>query len=218
MTIYQQELLRKLSQLGCAGEFDEESGILHISVDGVPLCLAGKKAELYWNQNKGSLQEYGTVIDALLHAAKSIREYVDLYEAAPSLGVDGLPEYRRLAEYGDVVLGAMYSEPHGFMFVTWRQDKEKSYVTQGDYTPDYEYAKKSFIVRSRLADENRLFTPEEAENLYRCIGYVRENCGTLTCEQEQQLKALAEKLTYGYPQLENSPASFEQEDSLQLNM
>lgn len=218
MTIYQRELLRKLPQCKCSGELDEEIGILHISTDGVPLSLAGKKAELYWNQEKRVALEHLDAVTALSDAARTVREYVSLYEASPPLGVDSLPEYRRLAEYGDVVLGAMYSEPHGFLFSTWRQDKEKSYVTQGDYTPNYEYAKKSFIVRSGLADENRLFTPEEAENLYRCIGYVRENCETLTYEQEQQLKDLAEKLTYGYPQLEDSPTSFEQEDSLQLNM
>lgn len=218
MTMYQQELLRKLPKLGCIGEFDEESGILHISVDGVPLCLAGKKSELYWNQDKRVAQAHWDAVTALNDAARTVRRYVLLYEASPPLGVDGLPEYRRLAEYGDVVLGAMYSEPHGFMFATWRQDKEKSDVTQGDYTPDYEYAKKSFIVRSRLADENRLFTPEEAENLYRCIAYAQDNCETLTCEQEQQLKALADKLAYGYPQLEDHPPSFEQEDSPQMNM
>ncbi len=218
MTIYQKELLRKLPQLGCTGELDKESGVLHISVDGRPMCLAGKKAELYWNQDKAFLQEYEAAMDALLHAAKSIREYAALYEAAPPLGVESLPEYRRLTECGDVVLGAMYSEPHGFMFATWRQGKEKTDVTQGDYTPDYEYAKKSFVVRSRLTDENRLFTPEEAENLYRCIAYTQDNCETLTCEQEQQLKALAEKLSYGYPQLEDSLPTFEQEDVPQLTI
>lgn len=40
----------------------------------------------------------------------------------------------------------------------------------------------------------------------------------LTYDQEQQLKGLEEKLTYGYPQLEDNPPSFEQDDSSQLNM
>lgn len=51
MTIYQKELLKKLPELNCTGEFDKESGILHISQDGVPICRAAKWIELYWNQD-----------------------------------------------------------------------------------------------------------------------------------------------------------------------
>ena len=218
MTIYQKELLRQLPGLNCTGEFDKESGILHISQDGIPICRAAKWIELYWNHDKQIADSHKETLDALSSTAHSIRKYVALYESAPSLGISSLPEYRRLAEYDDVVLGAMYSEQHGFMFSTWRQDKEKKYVWHGDYSPDYEYAKESFISRSGLVNRNRLFTPEEAENLYRCIGYVRENCEMLTYDQEQQLKGLEEKLTYGYPQLEDNPPSFEQDDSSQLNM
>lgn len=218
MTIYQKELLRKLPGLNCTGEFDKESGILHISQDGVPICRAAKWIELYWNQDKQIADSHKETLDALSSTAHSIRKYVSLYESAPSLGIDNLPEYRRISEYDEVVFGAMYSEQHGFMFSTWRQNKEKKYVAHGDYSPDYDYAKESFIIRSGLIDKNRLFTPEEAENLYRCLGYVRENCETLTYDQEQHLKSLAEKLMRGYPQLEDGLPSFEQDSSTQLNM
>ncbi len=43
MTIYQKELLRQLPKLNCTGEFDEKTGMLHISSDGNLLCIAGKK-------------------------------------------------------------------------------------------------------------------------------------------------------------------------------
>lgn len=218
MTIYQKELLIQLPKLNCAGEFDDETGILHISQEGVPICRAAKLIELYWNQDKQIVDNYRTTLDSLSYAAHSIRKYVSLYESSPSLGVADLPEYRKLAEYDDIVLGAMYSEQHGFMFSTWRQDKEKKYVSYGDYSPDYEYAKESFITRSGLINKYRLFTPEEAEKLYRCIEYVRENCETLSYKEEQQLKTLSEKLSNGYPLLEENPPSFEQDTSQQLNM
>ena len=35
-----------------------------------------------------------------------------------------------------------------------------------------------------------------------------ENCETLTYKDEQNLKALLEKLTWGYPELEEIPPSF----------
>lgn len=220
MTIYQQELLRQLPKLNCTGQADGENGMLHISANGIPLCCAGKKADMQWDQDKLITQERMATVNTLCDTAMTIREYVSLYESSPPLGVDTLPEYRRLAEYGDVVLGAMYSEKYGFMFSTWRQSKDRNYVTQGDYSRDYEYAKESFAVRSGLTDKNRLLTLEETENIYRCIDYVRENCETLTCDQEQQLKDLAKKLISGYPQLEDDPPSFafEQDDSPQFNM
>ncbi len=58
MTIYQKELLRQLPNLNCTGQIDDESGMLHISMDGLPLCIAGKKADLYWNQDKLVTQEH----------------------------------------------------------------------------------------------------------------------------------------------------------------
>lgn len=51
MTIYQHELLRQLPKLNCTGKIDDESGTLHISANDIPLCSAGKKNKLYWNQD-----------------------------------------------------------------------------------------------------------------------------------------------------------------------
>lgn len=218
MTIYQKELLRQLSKLNCTGEFDEETGMLRISSDGNLLCIAGKKGDLYWDQDKLITEKCKIAIDEICNAAHFIREYVCFYETALQLGVDSLPEYRRLAEYGNFVLGAMYSEQYGFMFSTWQRSSDKKYVAHGDYSSDFEYAKESFISRSGLINKNRVFTPEESKNLYRCLDYVRGNCETLTYDQEQQLKDLMEKLTCGYPQYKNDPPSFEQNNAPQLNM
>ncbi len=38
MNIYQQELLRKLSEYECTGQYNEESKRLEVSYDGIPLC------------------------------------------------------------------------------------------------------------------------------------------------------------------------------------
>lgn len=218
MTIYQQELLRKLSSIGCAGQINENDGTLHVSMDGLPLCVQGGNGYLYWNDEDLSGKERRAVLEAVQEAAKSIREYVSLYENAPPMEIESVKEYRRLAEYGDTVLGGMYSESYGFMFSTLQQDKDHSYITRGDYSPNYEYAKESFITRAGLMDKERIFSQDEAANLYRCISFAQENCSTLTYEQEQQLGALLEKLTYGYPKLEDDPPAFEPEDEIQLNM
>ena len=131
---------------------------------------------------------------------------------------EGVHDYRKLAEYGNIVLAGTYSENHGFMFTTWDQDKERGYVSGGDYSPNYAYAKESFVRRSGLLQEQRLFQPEEAENLYRCVEYARNHCETLTFEQSKALDELAEKLSFGYPEIEENPPTFEPEEGPQLNL
>lgn len=218
MTIYQQELLRKLSQYGCAGQYNEEKELLEVSYDGIPLCSQDEDGFLIYHGNKTVTDDWKTALENMKNQASKIREYVRLYKTAPGMSIPDVSQYRRMAEYGDTVLAGMYSEQHGFMFTTWRQSADKSSVAHGDYTPNFDYVKEAFITRSGLLDKNKLFTEDEAEKLYRCIAYAQDNCESLTYEQERELKALEEKLQYGYPKLEDEPPSFEQADAPQLNM
>lgn len=218
MTIYQQELMRKLSKYGCTGQYNEESKRLEVSYDGIPLCSQDEDGFLRYHGDKTVTDDWKAALKNIKEQAAKIREYVRMYETAPSMGIPDVSQYHRMAEYGDTVLAGMYSEQHGFMFTTLRQSADKSSVANGDYTPNFDYAKESFITRSGLFDRNRLFAEDEAENLYRCIGYTQGNCESLTYEQEQELKSLEEKLRYGYPKLEDEPLSFEQTDIPQLNM
>lgn len=78
MTIYQQELLRQLPKLNCTGKTDDESGMLHISLNGIPLCRAAKSAELYWSQEKLITEEQKDALNAVHKAAQSVRKYASL--------------------------------------------------------------------------------------------------------------------------------------------
>lgn len=216
MTIYQQELMRKLPLLGCIGQYKEDTHKVSIFYNCELLCEQDNNGYLIGSEDMS--EERKAVCRKVFDQVRYIREYVRLYESSPPMGIPDVNEYRRLAEYGDTVLAGMYSEQHGFMFTTWEQSADKSYVTHGDYSPDYAYVKEAFAVRAGLIDKDRVFHEDEAANLYRCVDYTKNNCETLTYEQERQLDSLAEKLQYGYPQLEESPPSFEQDDALQLNM
>lgn len=218
MTICQREMLRKLDQLGCAGQYDEEKSLLVISSGGSELCCQDKNGYLIWESERIRTEEEKAAISQISEQAKLIREYVGIYENSPSMGITGVEEYRRMAECGDTVMAGMYSEQHGFMFTTWTQNRNRSSVAHGDYSPGYAYVKEAFAIRAGLVDPYRLFTPEEAANLYRCVDFARNNCETLTWEQEQGLKALEEKLQVGYPQLEETPPSSWQDDNPQMNL
>lgn len=219
MTIYQKELLRKLPSLGYTGEYDESTERLCVSANGIPLCEQTADGYLRYNRDKLREANLHNEVDALADRAKEIRDYVELYNTSPPMGIDSVKEYRKLAEFGDVVLGGMYSEDYGFMFSTWRTDKnDRTYLTHGDYSPSFDYAKESFVTRSGLVSKHRLFTESEAADLYRCVDFAKGNCETLTYDKEKQLGELADKLTYGYPSIEANPPTFEQGESLQQNM
>ena len=211
MTIYQQELLRKLPQLECEGRMDETDETLYVTYQKEAFCWQDRQGFLSYSRENFSSSEKEKQLDELKEAAAAIREYAGLYESSPPMEIEGIREYRKLAEYGDTILGGMYSEEFGFMFSTWKTNAARSRADWGDYSSDYAYAKKSFVIRSGLVNENRLFILQEAADLYAAVEYTRNNCETLTTEQEQRIKNLVEKLGNGYPKLEETAPSFEQE-------
>ena len=95
-----------------------------------------------------------------------MREYVGLYEHAPQMKADGVSDYRQLAAFGDTVLAATYSEKNGFMFCIWKQNESGDSVFWGDYSPNYEYVKEAFAVRSGLVSKHRLFSEKESTDHY----------------------------------------------------
>lgn len=218
MTIYQEELLRRLPQLDCIGYYGYRDGLLHIFHGDAPFCRQTSEGFLRFYEDQFEALSQTELHDKIQQEARTIREYVYLYETAPQMEADGVENYRKLAEYGNTVLAGTYSENHGFMFTTWDQDKERGYVSAGDYSPNYEYVKQSFVRRSGLLQEQRMFQPEEAENLYRCVDYVRNHCGSLSFEQSKALDELAGKLSFGYPEIEKNPPTFEPEGGPQLNL
>ena len=210
MTIHQQELIRKLPQLGCEGRMDATDETLYITYQKEALCWQDRQGFLSYN-GKFSSSEREEKLDVVKKAAAAIREYTGLYESSPPMEIEGIRQYRKLAEYGGTILGGMYSKEHGFMFSTWRTNAAHSYADWGDYSSDYAYAKKSFITRAGLVDKNHLFALQEAADLYAALEYTRHSCETLTYEQEQRLESLTEKLSNGYPELETEPPSFGQD-------
>ena len=194
------------------------SGWLEVSSDGIPLCRIKYNGQFLSNADQNLSDEYRSKIADIQDEISTVREYVGLYERAPQMQADGVSDYRQLATFGDTVLAATYSEKSGFMFCTWKQNESGDSVFWGDYSPNYEYVKEAFAVRSGLVSKDRLFSENESADLYRCVDFAIANCETLTYEQEQQLDNLREKLTDGYPSLEAEQLTFEQTADPQQNM
>ena len=212
----QKELAKRLR-----GRFETEmdgDGWLAVSSDGMPLCRVKYNGNCIVNDNPYLSEEYLGKIAEVQDEISTVREYVGLYEHAPQMKAADVSDYRQLAVFGDTVLAATYSEKNGFMFCTWKQNADGDSVFWGDYSPNYEYVKEAFAVRSGLVNKHRLFSENESAGLCRCVDFAKGNCETLTYEQERQLDKLQEKLTDGYLSLEAEPPTFEQSAAPQQNM
>ena len=212
----QKELAKRLR-----GRFETEpdgDGWLAVSTDGMPLCRVKYNGNCIVNDNPYLSEEYLCKIAEVQNELFTVKEYVALYEHAPQMKAADVSEYRQLASFGDTVLAAKYSENHGFEFVTWKQSGDGNAVFWGDYSPNYEYAKESFALRSGLIPESRLFSEQETANLFRCVDFAKGNCEALTYEQERQLDKLEDKFLCSYPSLEAEPPTFEHSIEPQQNM
>ena len=134
------------------------SGWLEVSSDGIPLCRIKYNGQFLSNADQNLSDEYRSKIADIQDELSTVREYVGLYEHAPQMKADGDSDYRQLAAFGDTVLAATYSEKNGFMFCTWKQNADGDSVFWGDYSPNYEYVKEAFAVRSGLVSKDRLFS------------------------------------------------------------
>ena len=212
----QKELAKRLR-----GLFETEpdgDGWLAVSSDGMPLCRVKYNGNCIVNDNPYLSEEYIGKIAEVQNELLTVKEYISLYEHAPQMKAADVSDYRQLASFGDTVLAATYSEKNGFMFCTWKQNADGDSVFWGDYSPNYEYVKEAFAVRSGLVSKHRLFSENESADLCRCVDFTKGNCETLTYEQERQLDKLQEKLTDAYTSLEAEPPTFEQESTLQQNI
>lgn len=218
MTIYQEEMQRKAQQYGCLTDFADADQLLLISYKGAHLTAINSDGFMCYNSKDISDPDTREVFLRLVDDAETVREYVRLYERSPQMKPKDVQNYRKLSEYGDVVFAGMYSQKHGFMFCSWKQSDNGKYLAHGDYSPDYLSSKENYAVRAGLVDNNKLFTKEEAEDLFKCAAFARDNCELLTYEQDRGLMELMEKLQDAYPSLKSDPPSFDDGENPILNM
>lgn len=205
MTLRQIEIKKLANNIGLITQYNDTDKTLAIKNDETLLCKFDEQGFICKDADiiiSSGLEE---TVEELKDIASQVRLYVELYEKAPQMQLNGIEQYRKLAEFDDVVLGADDKGVHGLLFSTWRVYDDRSGVTLGHYTPYFASAKEEFATRAKLVDECRLFSKEESENLYKCVRQTIVDSGSLTYEQETQLKDLLEKLNLAYPGIEDNP-------------
>ena len=142
--------------------------------------------------------------DKVYEIVRTTAEYMRQMETAPALKADGLEDgYKVLADFNGTVLAGVQSK-HGVHFVTWDWAYGHTGVCHGHYfMENYAGAKQDFAIRSGLIQKERLFTPEQMTEIYRCCAdSVDGDFFELTGEQEKMIRSVQQQIEECVPDLD----------------
>ena len=159
------------------------------------LCLISGRGSVLYRQECVDVPGAQDALQAVIDTAKMTSEYMAILETATLLKASGLTgDYRVLADFSSAVLAGHPTE-RGVQFVTWEWDFDREGVHHGHYfQQDYDAAKLDFTLRSGLVQKGALFEPEQLEEIYRALAFVRKQDETLSCGRDQELAELMEQV------------------------
>ena len=194
----EQKLLRK--------ELDArllEDGLLHIRWNEKPLCSVDRDGIVRFRPADITGPEVDRQLRTVIQTAGHVKEYMRIFERAPTLKVVGLDDtYKVLADFGDAVLAGQLGKK-GARFVTWEWDFDRQGVHTGHYfMENYEAAKQDFAVRAGLVNEQRLFSDEQIAVIKNACEFALEDDATLSYAEEKQLHNVQEQIGQLLPEPE----------------
>ena len=194
----EQKLLRK--------ELDArllEDGLIRVKWNGQPLCSVDRDGIVRFRPADITGPEVDRQLRTVIQTAGHVKEYMRIFERAPTLKVVGLDDtYKVLADFGDAVLAGRSCKT-GAKFVTWEWDFDRQGVHAGHYfMENYEAAKLDFAARAGLINEQRLFSDEQLAVIRNACAFALEDDATLSYAEEKQLQSVQEQIELLLPQQE----------------
>ena len=180
-----------------------ENGLLHVSWNEKPLCSVDRDGIVRFRPADITGPEVDRQLRTVIQTAGHVKEYMRIFERAPTLKVVGLDDtYKVLADFGDAVLAGQLGKK-GARFVTWEWDFDRQGVHTGHYfMENYEAAKQDFAVRAGLVNEQRLFSDEQIAVIKNACEFALEDDATLSYAEEKQLHNVQEQIGQLLPELE----------------
>ena len=162
-----------------------DTGKLRVLLDGAPLCEVTENGGITYRNEDINEPERVAAKDMVYEIVRNTAEYMRQMETAPFLKADGLEDgYKVLADFNGTVLAGVQSK-HGVHFVTW----------------DWAYGHTA--IRSGLIQKERLFTPEQMTEIYRCCAdSVDGDFFELTGEQEKMIRSVQQQIEECVPDLD----------------
>ena len=198
--------LREVEQKFLHRELDArllEDGLVHVRWNEKPLCSVDRDGIVRFRPADITGPEVDRQLRTVIQTAGHVKEYMRIFERAPTLKVVGLDDtYKVLADFGDAVL-ARRSCKTGAKFVTWERDFDRQGVHAGHYfMENYEAAKQGFAARAGLVNEQRLFSDEQLAVIRNACGFALEDDATLSYAEEKLLCSVQEQIELLLPQQE----------------
>ena len=181
-----------------------DTGKLRVLLDGTPLCEVTENGGITYRNEDINEPERVAAKDIVYENVRITAEYMRQMETAPFLKADGLEDgYKVLADFNGTVLAGVQSK-HGVYFVTWDWDYDRTGVVHGHYfMENCDAAKQDFATRSGLIQKERLFTPEQMTEIYRCCAdSVDGDFFELTGEQEKMIRSVQQQIEECVPDLD----------------
>lgn len=177
---------------------------LRVQLDGSPLFEVTESGGIAYRNEDINEPERVAAKDMVYEIVRNTAEYMRQMEMAPFLKADGLEDgYKVLADFNGTVLAGVQSK-HGVHFVTWDWAYGHTGVCHGHYfMENYAGAKQDFAIRSGLIQKERLFTPEQMTEIYRCCAdSVDGDFFELTGEQEKMIRSVQQQIEECVPDLD----------------
>ena len=196
--------LREVEQKLLHRELDArllEDGLIHVRWNKQPLCSVDRDGIVRFRPADITGPEVDRQLRTVIQTAGHVKEYMRIFERAPTLKVVGLDDtYKVLADFGDAVLAGRSCKT-GAKFVTWEWDFDRQGVHAGHYfMENYEAAKQDFAVRAGLVERQRLFSDEQLAVIRNACAFALEADATLSYAEEKQLQSVQEQIELLLPQ------------------
>ena len=201
-----ERFLREVEQKLLRRELDArmlEDGLLHVRWNKQALCSVDRDGIVRFRPADITGPEVDRQLRTVIQAAGHVKEYMRIFERAPTLKAVGLDDtYKVLADFGDAVLAGQLGKKSA-RFVTWEWDFDRQGVHAGHYfMENYEAAKMDFAVRAGLINEQRLFSDEQLAAIRNACEFALEDDATLSYAEEKQLHSVQEQIELLLPQQE----------------
>ena len=182
-----------------------DDGLIHIRWNEKPLCSVDRDGIVRFRPADITGPEVDRQLRTVIQTAGHVKEYMRIFERAPTLKAVGLEEsYKVLADFGDAVLAGRSCKT-GAKFVTWEWDFDRQGVHAGHYhMENYDAAKLDFAVRAGLIKEQRLFSDEQLAVIRNACEFALEDDATLSYAEEKQLQSVQEQIELLLPQQERN--------------
>ena len=203
-TSQKERFLQEVEQKLLCKELDArllEDGLIHIRWKEKPLCSVDRDGIVRFRPADITGSEVDRQLRTVIQTAGHVKEYMRIFERAPTLKVVGLDDtYKVLADFGDAVLAGRSCKT-GAKFVTWEWDFDRQGVHAGHYfMENYEAAKQDFAARAGLVNEQRLFSDEQLAVIRNACAFALEDDATLSYAEEKQLQSVLEQIELLLPQ------------------